>query len=578
MEHVTIQRRTLLGKRLLGRVVDEMASLLPERGLDAEELASMLSAVPLEETNLVELRAVGTEPAILQTIVNTWADGYEALRREQIAGARDATLDEVQEEYDALQQTIAAKADELAAFREAHDIVSLRDSENRPAAKLRGLNNALNEAQSRLVEAEARREALAVSIERGQTVVPRDQQANLSQKMAEARKLETRLDDLLSKYTRKFIESDPELRDLPKQLEDARVEIEQLETVGQRQAIAQAEQEVAAARAAVARITAELDAHERAAATFADLFSRHEALHEELAELRGLASDKRERIAAIEARNFKKYPPVDVVQRALLPQAPVRPDYHRDAGLIIGGSLALALFLTWLVEYLFGRQGASAPASPDLRIIGTQGTRSVLESSPADSAITHTPHALVLESARLHVLAPAEVRQLLAAADPMTAACIALLLSGLSDEELALLDAEAIDLPSRTVRLEHPRSRDIRLPEPVVALLGECVDEMGSYPTRVAVDEFDEAVTAAAIDAGLEGANQMNAAALRASYLVFLVQQGVRLSELHRQTGRLSDTLLKELARHAPPGDKLPLAEIDTTYPLFATGDEPSAK
>ncbi|MEQ9061262.1 MAG: hypothetical protein RLW61_17775 [Gammaproteobacteria bacterium] len=63
-------------------------------------------------------------------------------------------------------------------------------------------------------------------------------------------------------------------------------------------------------------------------------------------------------------------------------------------------------------------------------------------------------------------------------------------------------------------------------------LLGECIDETGNVPTRIAKSELDESVTVAAIDARLEAAGHDDAITLRVTYLMFLVDLCARLSKV----------------------------------------------
>ena len=74
-----------------------------------------------------------------------------------------------------------------------------------------------------------------------------------------------------------------------------------------------------------------------------------------------------QRLAQIQVSNFKKYPPIQVVEWARIPAAPIYPDYDRDLLIAIAAALGLALFVTWLVEYLSG-QAASPSGTPYLGV------------------------------------------------------------------------------------------------------------------------------------------------------------------------------------------------------------------
>ena len=88
IEHVAIQGRLLLGEELLGRLSQRLSEEGDQdiSGIDA--LRNALSAVPVPETNLLELRAEGGVPEQLQRVVNRWAESYEEFRAEEIEAAR----------------------------------------------------------------------------------------------------------------------------------------------------------------------------------------------------------------------------------------------------------------------------------------------------------------------------------------------------------------------------------------------------------------------------------------------------------------------------------------------------------
>ena len=75
-----------------------------------------MSLIPVEETNLIELRAEGSDPLLLQSAVNAWAKAYEGLRQSQIAQLRAETMAELEDEQAALQLTIQERQEAWASF------------------------------------------------------------------------------------------------------------------------------------------------------------------------------------------------------------------------------------------------------------------------------------------------------------------------------------------------------------------------------------------------------------------------------------------------------------------------------
>ncbi len=69
-------------------------------------------------------------------------------------------------------------------------------------------------------------------------------------------------------------------------------------------------------------------------------------------------------------------------------------------------------------------------------------------------------------------------------------------------------------------------------------------------------------------DAGLPLADQVDAAALRHTYRLYLVRQGMRLRELERVVGPEPRARLTALAAYSPKGPGKPLEDVELVYPL----------
>ncbi|MEY6431480.1 hypothetical protein ABC977_03555 [Thioalkalicoccus limnaeus] len=91
-------------------------------------------------------------------------------------------------------------------------------------------------------------------------------------------------------------------------------------------------------------LEAELAGHRAQVAEFTNRFAEHRALEQELARLEELYTTQQERFARIEMTNREQFPPLEVIDYAPLPLAPMRPAYTRDAGIVLEAALVLALF------------------------------------------------------------------------------------------------------------------------------------------------------------------------------------------------------------------------------------------
>ncbi|MFO8002649.1 GumC family protein [Thioalkalivibrio sp.] len=568
IEHVAIQRRLLLGDDVLER----LAAALRREGHDpgrytgAGGLRAMLAVLPVPDTNLVELRAEGGEPELLQKAVDHWAEAYVALRAARIADIASRTTAELVAEQAQLGRRIADKRTELEAFRERHDIVSMEREENETLSRLRGLNASLNKAREEATEARARLSAVQTSLAQGRVVVPDEEKSRLAGLQSEAQALRERLSRLEERYTRRYMELDPNLRDLPEELAAVEAQIRRLTSVGQTQASTDAEQAVLVAEETVRSLEAELAAHRSRVAEFTARFAEHQVLEEELERLEVVFNDNQERLARIEMSNREQFPPLEVVDRAPLPLEPVRPLYTRDAGIALGLSVLVALFLAWLVDYLTGRMRRE-PAVTGVRVFGGAAPEApLLPRHGSDAILVGGAAAARFPSAWPRELEPAEVAALLETASPVTALQAGLLLSGVTPEEIPLL-AGRVDPDSDTLDIGGPGARSLTLPGGVRRLAAVATDAEWAWTD----EEMRAGLQIAAADAGLTDAAGISPEALQHTYLVFLVRQGARLGELARRAGPLQAGRLSRYARLSPPGANRPLEDIDPFYPILVT-------
>jgi uncharacterized protein involved in exopolysaccharide biosynthesis len=572
-EHVAIQRRLLLGDALLKRVTDALAADDPGQAVDPDVLRNVLSAHPVPDTNLLELRAEGGDPAWLQGVVNQWAGAYETFRAEQIAEVAGRTTAELEEEQARLQQRITASRAELQAFRESHDIVSLERAENSTLARLNGLNAALNKARERVVEARAARAAVQEAVAKGETVIPAEQKADIARQQLDVQRMRDRLAKLNERYTQKYLDRDPVLKALPEQLREAERDLERALALARRTVLDEAAQAVDAAERSVVELEAELAEHQQRVQQFTASFKEFKALEEGLARLEALYADNAERLAQIQVQNREKYPPVQVVDWAILPTRPVYPDYQRDLFIALGVAFALALFVTWLLEYL-GERPRTVPYM-GLRVYGHGGAATGALDAPTDGRAAlpgaapgpGLPRAAAPPGPAPRELRHPEVQALLEAADEVLAGYVALLLSGVAPQELALLQAHCLDASTRVLSVPGTRPRDLQLGEAAAVQLAGLLRVQPGPTLSVNLSQLEGALAGTAARAGIAEPQQVTLPALRYTYALYLVRQGLALDELSGQLGELDPGLAAWLADYAPPAAERTLGQVQTVFP-----------
>ena len=575
VEHVAIQGRLLLGEDLLGR----LSRHLEEEG-DAEiaeinQLRSMLAVVAVPNTNLLELRADGRVPEQLQRVVNRWAESYETFRAEEIEAATGRTTAELEDQQTQLTQRIDTARAELATFREANDIVSLERGENRSLAALKGLNNSLAKARERVVDAQARRDAVDTAIANGETVIPNEQKNEIAKLQLALQRSRTRLNKLHERYTQAYIDRDPRLKALPDEILEMEGELAHALALAKTTVRDEAEQAVTAAETSLAALEQKLNDQQASVQDFTEKFREFKTLEENLARLEKLLANNRERLAKIQVGNLKKYPPILIVEWARIPSRPIYPNYERDLAIALGSAFALALFVTWLVEYLSERPPPAQPAPYlGVRIYGGEQSPALAGhtvdqrigfDAPPPPAAAPSPHLPVLP----RELAGGEVKSLLAVSDAATAGYAALLLCGVSPYELPLLHSASFEREAGQLHVTGASQRTLPISATVWRWFEPVLSEMDGTQMMLPVAELDQRLAQAARAAQLADPGSINALALWHSYVVYLVRQGIDVSALTQRVGNVPPGVLGTLLHYAPPGGNRPLGNIDFTHPAL---------
>ncbi|MDO9240561.1 MAG: integrase, partial [Methylicorpusculum sp.] len=351
-EHVAIQRQILLSQELLTESIRRLKISHPEIQMDITQVHQILQVQPIPETNLVQMRAEGTEPELLPLLINTWIDVYREARATEIEKNKSGTTQKLQEELLALEQKIEATRAELTQFSNQHDIISTGRDENDVLARLKGLTTSLNNASEDEVKAKAKLEAINKAIDEGKVVVPKQDQANLAALELRLQQLKEKLAEFQKRYTPGFMALQPAIKLIPEEIKKLENEIESKSHFGKQIVHSDAEQEYAAARQTVNVIKEQLNTHKKLAADFSARFTEHERLKTDLEGLEKIYRETQERYVQIETQQYEKYPQVEIVERARLPLQPIKPDYDRDALIAVSGSLLLSLASVWLFDYL----------------------------------------------------------------------------------------------------------------------------------------------------------------------------------------------------------------------------------
>ena len=571
----------LSSRPLLREVVNRLATAgqdLSALGPDpAAALRSSLTVSPVPGTHVVKLAATGPHPelpaALLVGISEAYRNGLILSFEEHSKAVTARTDDEVQR----LEAAVAAKRRAVETFRVRNNIVSPEREENEALAQLQGLGKSLQAASDRVSAAEGRVRALREAAAAGKGVVRAKDNptlANLEQRASQARE---DLQNMERSYTPDYLALDPNARALRARLAELERQIKVQRAASQQTSLADAEEELASAHEARRRLRAQIAAGRQGAGQFAARFERYKDLQGELSQIESSYRDALQRRAKLQATERARAPSVQVLEQAVLPLQPWRPKYWRDAGLVLAGSLLIALLAVAIVE-IFNRPEPRPPIVLAQPVIGG----AVLQGGSYAPGLGFNPPPMLQGSDRPLLERPAvmprelsteESASLLGAADPDTRLAMALLLSGISPEEALDLRWRDVDREGAVVHVGGECARMVRL-NAVAAGHFAAESRMPDAPALrgpagrpVTLDSLSTQLINAAHDAGLERVHEITPQALRHTYIAFLVRQGVRFADLAQIVGQLPAATLSAYSALAPTGARLARESINYVFP-----------
>lgn len=576
--------QVLTSRPLLQAVLARLKKDGPLSGLGpdpVDAMQRMLHAEPVAGTQVVELSAEGRRQDLNARLVNTVVAAYREHVAQVYRGSASSTYRELNDEVDALAKKVAAKRQAIDAFRARYDIVSLEHRENDVLADIEGLSQSYTEATDRVAKAQAHLQALRNAVATGKVVVRAKDDPTLADIEQRASSLREQWQDLQRRFTPAYLAMDPDARSVQARLQNLEQQLGAQRAASQRDALADAENELSAAQAAVVRLRQDVAVNQTQAREFATHLNEYKTLREDLDHIEEMHRAAVDRFTKLQASEQERAPRVQLVEAAVPDPDPWWPNYRRDALIAVAGSILFGLSAVWFADFIAG-----SPASPTL----------VLQHSLAPITIegdVPSPQLSVAPSAQLPV-APPSVRQLpaptpprelsdtevaaLAAAanDDARLAAVALLM-GISPEELVALRWDEIDLSAGMIQVKGTAARAVPIVEPLRGLLvmrrnaqpDDATILQDAKGAPVAIEEVKRLILYAAYDAGLNRPDEVTPEALRYTLLSFLLRQGIRAADIPGVAGHVSDDELVVYMQVNSPKARRSLEQIDRLLPAL---------
>lgn len=568
-QHVYIQKQKLLGLELLSGTLARVGALHDSTALTVDDLRNMLYVEEIDETNVLKMSATGSEPELLPLLVNCWVDAYLEIRALNVSKSATDTVNSVKSELLQLESKIVRAGQQLTLFRKKYDISSIVREENESPAILKALTRSFNTAREDLVKAEARLGAVNTAITRGQSVVPEQEQEALVSLEKRHQELTERLAAFDKRYTRDYLNFKNSLKYIPEQIKQLENEIRKKQKEGKNIVLSKVKREYFAAQKIVTKMRQQLDNHKKGAVDFTALFSKHQSLMNDLDSLQTIKRESKERLVKIESKQFENYPQVDVLERASLNRQAIAPDYNRGALIVLGTSFVFAFFIVWLIEFLTKKQNDNQGVNFSFptwfrpferRRVSRESKLDTLEQEK-QNGLPHLPTIQKISDNNLSFL--------IDQADDNTKQLILLIMSGMSCNEIAELQVEHIDVDGSIIEITGEVARSIVIGEGLQKMLTKSIknNSLWGMQAEITETELNAMIYCLIIDVGLKSLESVNADTLRQSYILYLVEQGVKLTLLNKIVGYQSPLDLAAFAEFSPAGQGYDLEQIELIHP-----------
>lgn len=563
--------RVLTSRPLVERARERLlrAGELPGNlsGAPVDDLQRHLGATLLEGGQMVQVWAVGHEPARLPPVVNTLIEVYQEHLAETYRDASADSVGQAREEARKLARDVAAKRAQVQAFQERYNIISPERGEQALLSRAKAMSSALSAANERVVNAEAQLRSLQDSMAAGRSVVRAKDNPTLAGMEQRASLLREELRELERSYTPAYLDMDAQVRAKRARLADLEAQMREERVASRATAVSEAQEELASARGAASQLQQQMAADRREVQDFSMRFNEYKALQEQLSQLEGFQQGAEERAVRLEASQGGRRPTVAVIEWAAVPGEVWAPNYGRDAAISAGVALVLALGAVALMDFMRPRGNPSFPVMQPAWI------PIPMPAAAAPPAVLAMPERgrLAAVPALPRELNRAEVAALVEAAGPIARLAVLALLAGLSTEEALGLRWEDIDRTQGVLRVGGAAPRELPLAGAWLAAL----EEAGQAAGPVLVDaqgrlleagELEILLLGTAHDARLAQPGEITSAALRHTYLAYLVRQGVRFADLPAVAGPVPAASLAAYSALAPGGPRLPPERVDWVY------------
>ncbi|WJG09417.1 tyrosine-type recombinase/integrase [Aliiglaciecola sp. LCG003] len=578
-EQITLNSKRLTSYRILEMLslkLDEEYSL----NLNPEMLAQMLFTEEQLSSRIINLYATGEQAEVLQPVLEQWLALYLSLLAEETEDNTEQDISLGQQKLIALEEKIIEQRLLVEQYSEDNNIISMERDENRALSKIKSMGAALDQAESQHAESTSTLNSVKQSIAKGEQVTHPVDKNRLDEVKKAIRDLEATLAQLAQRYTPEYMNLDPAIVNQKRNLDSLQNRLIEISAESQEKFVADLQRTVLASKDKQKQLEIQLNELGREAQLFNQKLEEYGRQTRSLKQLEEQAQQLKDQLVEKEVQKpFQAK--INVLEAPFIPSYPIAPHYWRDTAIAGGAAVLMSLFALLLFSFIHRHKQPAATMTsytvvpPTGLTFNQQAAQQALEQQQmAMLEQQNTPlqlgQAEAANAARL--LSDFEVKELYKVANRDGKIVLHLLLSGVRTDELLALTVADVDSQTNTLLVNGEFPRSLRLKDDCAQLLiGLSLNqppEKVLLSSRLDVQQLDQMMINMAHDAGLAYPEQFSMAALRHTYLTFLVSQGARLNDLEQVAGYVSPAelgLYRQVNRRGEPKD---IDQLELQYSL----------
>tara|TARA_R110001583_G_scaffold105202_1_gene252642 strand:+ start:6367 stop:8337 length:1971 start_codon:yes stop_codon:yes gene_type:complete len=539
------------------------------------ELLSEMLSVELQSGQIINLKATGSDPEQLKPILSAWLDEYlKAFSVENDNNNTDSII-RLSNMLKALEEKISEQKVALVNFSQQHDIVSFERNENKILNKVKSLEKLLHAAeQDYLNQQEIVNRINLANKENSLIVHPKDEAA-IAMIRQNIVNIENQLAELSEKYTRKYMEKDPNIISLQKSLVNFQDQLEKDSLLSHTLFVKEAKNNLLVAKGKVSLLSEQLNTLNKEAQTFNHNLKEYVRMNDSLNQLVTQAQGLKDSLLEQEMLQVGK-PKFTVLEYPFVPSYPIAPNNQRDSLIALLISAIAALLALFLFSYIVRQKQPSTVFSNYTVVpnVDISEKRQRLNQQELEALENQTAQVLLEQNAvidNFRLLSTDECEKLVNFANKQGKLVILLVLSGVNIKELLVIKLKDFDIETNTLKVNGAFARNIALTNEFSVLTEEVMKYKSTqdslFDNDYSLDELAHLIANSAHDAELIEPETISLESLRHTYLTYLLEQGVKLNELEKIAGYIHPTQLA-LYRKNKIKSALDHVEANTIYTM----------